>query len=114
MDCLAERERVSSTLEIAETFHKMPALVAYRVRCGKPNCRCASGERHGPYWFLRWREGDVQRRRYVRQEDVEDVRLVIERKRSERHDERRAIIEADAYLRELRRWLRELRADPLR
>ena len=26
-------------------------------RCGKPRCRCASGPLHGPYWYLRWREG---------------------------------------------------------
>jgi hypothetical protein len=22
-----------------------------RVKCGKGNCKCASGELHGPYWY---------------------------------------------------------------
>ena len=22
-----------------------------RVRCGKTNCKCVSGELHGPYWY---------------------------------------------------------------
>lgn len=21
------------------------------IRCGKPNCRCATGDGHGPYWY---------------------------------------------------------------
>ena len=32
-----------STLELAETLYKTPALVAHTVRCGKPACRCADG-----------------------------------------------------------------------
>jgi hypothetical protein len=103
-----------SAIEFVETFHKTPALVSYRVRCGKAVCGCATGDGHGPYWFLRWREGGVQRRRYVRQADVEAVHAVIERRQRERREERRAVAEADAHLRELRRWLRELTADRLR
>lgn len=32
-------------------------IVTERVRCGKPNCRCARGELHGPYHYRRWRSG---------------------------------------------------------
>ncbi|HEX2023024.1 MAG TPA: DUF6788 family protein [Candidatus Thermoplasmatota archaeon] len=35
------------------------------VRCGKPGCRCASGERHGPYTYKYWREGKRLRKAYV-------------------------------------------------
>ena len=28
------------------------ALVRQGRRCGKPGCRCADGELHGPYWYL--------------------------------------------------------------
>jgi hypothetical protein len=100
-----------STREIAETFHKTPALVTYRVRCGKPTCRCAAGDGHGPYWYLRWREGGVQRRRYVRNADVPAVRAIIDQR--QRHDrrERRAVADARADLRRLRAWLKELTAD---
>lgn len=110
MDCLAEGGRVSAALEFAETFHKTPALVAYRVRCGRPNCRCVTGEGHGPYWFLRWREDGVQRRRYVRRADVEAVRAVIQGRQRHERGERRALAEARAELRRLRTWLKELDA----
>jgi hypothetical protein len=53
------------------------ALVADWKTCGKPSCRCARGERHGPYLSLRWREGGRQRRRYVRREDAEHVSAAV-------------------------------------
>jgi len=40
-------------------------LRAEGVRCGKPTCRCATGERHGPYLYRRWREDGRQLRAYV-------------------------------------------------
>ena len=49
-------------------------LRAELVRCGKPSCRCARGDRHGPYFYRRWREGGRQRRRYVKPADAESVR----------------------------------------
>ena len=102
---------MASTLEFAETFHKTPALVRHRVRCGKPACRCATGEGHGPYWFLRWREGGVQRRRYVRQADVAAVGAVIARRRRDEREARRAVAATLADLRRLRTWLRELETE---
>lgn len=99
-----------SALELAELFHKTPALVSYRVRCGKPNCRCVGGAGHGRYWYLRWREGATQRRRYVRQADVEAVRRVVQRRRQDDRDARLAAALASADLRRLKAWLRELEA----
>ncbi len=52
-------------------------LLANPVRCGKPSCRCARGELHGPYLYRRWREGGRQRRRYVRARDVGEVRAAL-------------------------------------
>ncbi len=49
-----------------------------RVRCGKSTCRCARGHLHGPYLYLRWREGRRQRRRYVRAQDAEEVRAATD------------------------------------
>ena len=28
------------------------SLVERYLRCGKPNCKCARGRRHGPLWYL--------------------------------------------------------------
>jgi hypothetical protein len=108
MDCFPERRRVSSALDFVKTLYKTPALVSHRVRCGKSNCRCATGEGHGPYHFLVWRQGGKQRRRYVRQDEVEAVRAVIDwRQRLER--ERRLLLATSrAELRSMRRWLRDL------
>jgi hypothetical protein len=110
MDCLAERERVSPAIKIAKTLYKTPALIAHRVRCGKPNCRCATGEGHGPYHFLLWRQSGKQRRRYVRQSEVEAVRTVIERRQRHDRETRRLVAESLADWRGLKRWLKELDA----
>jgi hypothetical protein len=108
MDCFPEARRVPDALEFAETFHKTAALVSYRVRCGKPNCRCAEGAAHGPYWCLRWREGGVQRRRYVRRADVAAVRAAIEGRRHQDRARRRLLASSLADLRRLRQWLTDL------
>ena len=42
--------------------------------CGTPTCRCMRGQPHGPYWTLRWREAGRQRRRYVKPDELEQVR----------------------------------------
>ena len=52
-------------------------LVAEYRTCGKPSCRCARGERHGPYWRRYWREEGRRRRSYVRAADAERVRAGI-------------------------------------
>ena len=36
-----------------------------KVRCGKKNCRCATGELHGPYWYKYWNEGGRTRSQYI-------------------------------------------------
>ena len=42
-------------------------------RCGKPTCRCARGELHGPYARRVWREGGQTQRQYVPLADVVEV-----------------------------------------
>ena len=49
-------------------------LRAELVRCGKPMCHCARGERHGPYLYRRWRDEGRQRRQYVKAGEAERVR----------------------------------------
>ena len=34
-------------------------------RCGKPGCKCASGELHGPYWVATWTEGGKTKRKHI-------------------------------------------------
>lgn len=49
------------------------AVCAQLVRCGRPSCRCAQGQLHGPYYHRFWREGGKLRKAYVRPEDLENV-----------------------------------------
>ena len=98
-------------LEVARTLYKTPALVSHRVRCGKPNCRCADGEGHGPYHFLLWREGTVQRRCYVRQADVAAVREACDARRTGERVARRATGEAWRHWRRLVAVVREVEPD---
>jgi hypothetical protein len=73
------------------------AVCAQYKRCGKPNCRCARGQPHGPYFYrFRWRGGRVTKV-YVPLAEVEAVRAACAL-----HRERRAEARAnDAHL----RWL---------
>lgn len=36
-----------------------------RIKCGKTSCKCASGERHGPYWYAFWWENGSTRTKYI-------------------------------------------------
>ena len=97
-----------SATETAETLYKTPALVAHRVRCGKSTCRCTTGDGHGPYWFLYWREGATQRRRYVPAAEVEAVQVIVEARRAAEQAERHVLGQSLETWREMRRWLRDL------
>ena len=55
------------------------SLQVERRRCGKPGCRCARGERHGPYFYRVWYEGGRRRKRYVPRAGVPAVAAGIAR-----------------------------------
>ena len=110
MDCLPAARGEGSALETAETLYKTPALVFHRVRCGKPACRCATAEGHGPFAFLYWREAGTQRRRYVRRAEVDAVRAAVEQRRHERAADRIALADGLALLRQLETLRRDLDA----
>lgn len=53
----------------------LPGLVREEwKRCGKPNCRCANGDPHGPYYRRQWRAGGKLHSEYVSASEVGDVR----------------------------------------
>lgn len=93
-------------------FHKAdrrpPALVSYCTRCGDPSCRCTRGDLHGPYWYLRWRERGVQRRRYVAATELEAVRVYLDEHRRQRVASEREILAAVSSLRRVEAMLRDL------
>jgi hypothetical protein len=69
-----------------ETLPKpLPGVVCPQwVRCGRPTCRCARGELHGPYHYRFWREGGRLRKAYVRPAELEEVLARCEARRQAR------------------------------
>lgn len=58
------------------TGEPLPGTVVPQfIRCGKPGCRCQTGERHGPYYYRVWREGNRVRKVYVPLTQMEKVVL---------------------------------------
>lgn len=58
------------------------ALLPEYKRCGKPNCRCAQGQLHGPYYYRRWRDtGGVQRKQYVPRSGADAMRRALDEAR---------------------------------
>ncbi|MEO0556678.1 MAG: DUF6788 family protein [Bacteroidota bacterium] len=73
------------------------------VRCGKANCRCASGQRedlHGPYYYRFFRENGRLRKMYVPKAQLEAIQEGCARRQLE---ERAFRSRRDAARRELRR-----------
>ena len=55
------------------------SLMERYLTCGKPGCRCARGERHGPVWYLSVTLDQAHRAgRTVASHQVEQVRRWIE------------------------------------
>ncbi len=51
-----------------------------RVRCGKPNCKCARGEPHTAFYHV-WHDGGRRFQKYVRRSQVETLRHQCEQHR---------------------------------
>ena len=49
--------------------------------CGKPNCACAQGAKHGPYYVLSNRSGGAGAFIYLKEEQVSRVRELVNRHR---------------------------------
>jgi hypothetical protein len=107
---LSDTDSARAPLNVAETCPKIPVLLPTWKTCGKAGCKCGRGELHGPYWSLRWREGRVHRRRYVRAADVPAVRAMIETRRDERRRERLDHALGLTTWRELARQLEDIEA----
>ena len=54
------------------------SLVEQYVTCGKPSCRCARGQKHGPLYYLYWKEQGKSRSLYVPRARVGELRRQIQ------------------------------------
>lgn len=60
----ARRRRLAARLSDPQVV-LAGSLVSQSRRCGKAGCRCAEGEKHGPYTYFSARVGGAARLRYV-------------------------------------------------
>ena len=75
---LARRHRLAARIgEVEQVL--AGSLVAQTRRCGKPDCRCAEGEPHGPYAYFSARAQTGGRLRYVPAALVEVVQRYLRR-----------------------------------
>lgn len=79
------------------------SLQAQRVRCGKANCRCASGDLHEGYHYFFSRVGGRQYKVYVRRGDAPAVQEAIRARVVRRAQWRSELSEARAFLRNMMR-----------
>jgi len=81
------------------------SLVKQYVICGKSGCRCQRGQKHGPLFYLYWKEQGRSRSLYVPREKVVEIRRQI-------HNYRRVQKElAQRVRRQLREWQRNLQEE---
>jgi Family of unknown function (DUF6788) len=54
------------------------SLVTLYRKCGKKGCRCEGGEKHGPAYYLSYKEGGVTRMVYIPVSRLEEVKKGME------------------------------------
>lgn len=99
------KKRVDSLPKILMLVSHGGTLQRQRVKCGKVNCKCSRGELHIGFYFF-YSRGGVQRKVYVRRDDVTKVREVI--KERKRRDEA-----FRAEMRQARNFLRRMMLDAI-
>lgn len=105
---MTRRPRRFSAEELANSHYKTPALLEHGIRCGKPNCKCASSDHRHRTAYLYWRdEAGRAHRVYVPKADVAAVREIITLRRAIDCERRQMLAEARAYLRYLSQLSKE-------
>ena len=79
------------------------------MRCGKPCCRCMNGgPKHGPYFAQFWWQDGRRYKRYLRQDEAEDVASACSARRGTERRERARAQAARQEWRGLRGLIREI------
>ncbi len=77
-----ERPYVFISREVDAVEGLPGCVIAQYRRCGRANCRCATGPQHGPYFFHYWRACGKARKRYVARLDAPRVAALCDRHRA--------------------------------
>jgi len=63
-DLSARRDRIQRKLSYPPPMIEGCLQTVYK-KCGSPNCRCAKGNLHGPYWVLSKKAGKKRKLTYL-------------------------------------------------
>jgi len=78
--------------------------------CGRDNCRCARGYKHGPFFYHVWYVRGRRHKRYARKADLGRIESGIEALRAQKRKRQEEAAEIKALLRENRETHRRLYA----
>jgi hypothetical protein len=84
------------------------SLVKQYVICGKPSCRCQRGAKHGPLYYLYWKEQGRSHSLYVPRAKVAELRRQIQNYRHLQKELARRV------RRQLREWQHRLQKESRR
>jgi len=102
----AKKKSGDSTRKIAP----QGGLVREMIRCGRSNCKCASGSLHGPYYYQVWMARGTRYKAYVKKADVDRIKATIETFRAQRRKQQESAAEVKTLLRESREERRNVYA----
>ena len=77
-----------------------------RIRCGKSNCKCVSGETHSAYYFFTRHNGKLVKT-YIRKAEVESFAEIVNQATAQRAQKRRSEKQSNELLNHLRESVRE-------
>lgn len=100
-----------------ETQHLLPKILngtvhAQYVRCGKANCKCASGELHGAYYYHFVRVDGKFKKRYLKPSEVEAVQQACDERQAAKKRETERTNAAWELFRSLREDIRAAQISP--
>ena len=86
------------------------SLMAQYKRCGRVNCRCARGIKHGPFFYHVWYVQGIRYKSYVKKADFDRINAGIEAFRAQRREQHQADAELRTMLREVKEASRNVYA----
>jgi hypothetical protein len=73
----AKKARLQKKIQRCSEMLQGSLVVLYR-KCGKKGCRCERGEKHGPAYYLSYKEGGTTRMVYIPVSRLGEVKKAME------------------------------------
>jgi hypothetical protein len=86
------------------------SLMTQYKRCGRDNCRCANGCKHGPFFYHVWYVQGIRYKTYVKKPDFDRIKAGIEAFQAQKREKQQFKAEIKSILRENREAHRNLYA----